>query len=209
VVKIGWLSPALALVLGGCMLPPIPFDESSSPRPMPSVTQSPQKIDEDAFWAIVEDARARGQGDPDRMAAALDYRLYDANDETIRAFQEQLVAASMQLYTWRHGEAAELICGRLGPDEFTDWRSWVISLGRDTFTSVAANPDNIADVQDLEGGCWMAAEQFGWTAFNVYWDRHQNADGLAGLEPSGDPSGVRIHGNDAIRAALPKVAART
>jgi hypothetical protein len=209
VVKIGWLSPALALVLGGCMIPPIPFDGSQSPRPMPSVTQSPQKIDEDAFWAIVEDARARGQGDPDRMAAALDYRFYDASDETIRAFQEQLVASSMRLYTWRHGEAAELICGGLGPDEFTDWRSWVISLGRDTFESVAANPDNIADVEDLEGGCWMAAELFGWAASNVYWERHQNADDLAELEPSFDPSGVRIHGNDAIRAALPKVAART
>ena len=205
-----WLSPALALALGGCLVPPggISFDEPT-PRPMPSVTQSPQPIDDDAFWAIIEDVRVRGQGDPDRIADALDYKLYDANDATILAFQDRFVAASTQLYTWRHGEAAELICGGMDPDMFTDWRSWVISLGRVTFDSVVADADNIADVPELYDGCEMMYESFGWAAWNVWQERHPaGGGGFAELDPTGDPSGVRIRGDVAIRKALPKVAAR-
>jgi len=204
-----WLSPALALALGGCLIAPgsISFDEPT-PRPMPSVTQSAQPIDEDAFWAIIEDARARGQGDPDRMAAALDYRLYDANDNTILAFQSQFVAASTRLYTYRHGEAAELICGSMDGDMFTDWRTWIISLGRVTFDSVAANADNIADVRDLSAGCDMWYEPLGWAASDIWAERHPGATDFPALDPVGDPSGTRIHGDQAIRAALPKLAAR-
>jgi len=204
----GWLSPALALVLGGCMLPP--DDGYATPRPMPSVTQRAQQIDENAFWAIIEDVRARGQGDPDRMADALDYKLYDASDETIQTFQAQLVAASERLYTWRHGEAAEMICGGLDQDAFTDWRSWVISLGRATFESVVADPDSLADVHYLEGGCEMMFEPFGWTATTVWNERHPTSSGdFATLDPDAAPGGVRIYGTKAIRAALPRLAART
>jgi len=204
-----WLSPALALALGGCLIAPgdISFDEPT-PRPMPSVTQSAQPIDEDAFWAIIEDARARGQDDPDRMAAALDYWLYDANDNTILAFQSQFVAASTRLYTYRHGEAAELICGSMDGDTFTDWRSWVISLGRVTFDSVAANADNIADVRDLSAGCGMWFEPFARAASDVWWQRHPAAGDFPALDPVADPSGTRIQGDKAIRAALPKLATR-
>jgi hypothetical protein len=204
-----WLTPALALLLGGCVLPPdVDFDEPPV-RPMPSMTQSAQQIDADAFWAIVEDARGRGQGDPDKMADALDYKFYDAADATIRAFQDQLVAASKLLYTYRHGEAAELICGGLDGDGFADWRTWVIAQGRDVFDRVAANPDDIADVDDLHGGCDMWFEPVSSAASNVWRERHSTGAQLDDLNFPTDPGGVRLHGDDAIRAALPKVAART
>jgi hypothetical protein len=210
-MRIRWLSPLLVLALGGCVPPPVDFGvDDGAPRPVPSVTQPLQILDQDAFWAMIEDARIRGRGDPNRMADALDYKLYDANDETIRSFQAQLVAASKRLYTWRHGEAAELICGGMDSDEFSAWRSWVISLGRATFDKVVANADDVADVQDLKGGCYMWAERIGWVASEIWSERHpDNPGGLAQLDPGTDPTGVRIHGDKAIRAALPKVAART
>src|SRR5207244_2756295 len=122
VIMLRRLAPALVLLLGGCALPPDLGFEDPPPRPRPSVTKAAVAIDADAFWGLIEDARARSQGDPDRMADALDYQFYDAADSTIVAFQAQLVDASKQLYTYRHGEAAELICGGLDGESFADWR---------------------------------------------------------------------------------------
>jgi hypothetical protein len=201
------LSPVLVLLLAGCA--PVGFDETS--RPVPSVTQSPREIDADTFWSMMADARARGNGDPDAMADALDYPLYDANDQTVRSFQAQFVAASIQLYTWRTGEAAELICGSMDDDDFVAWRTWVISLGRETFESVVENPDNIADVQVFDDGCGDWFDPISWVASDIWQQRHPDSGDpvFSALRPATDPAGVRLHGDKAIRAALPKVAART
>jgi hypothetical protein len=196
----------LVILLGGCDLadfaPP-------GPRPVPSATQSARPVDAESFWALIEDAQARGQGDPDRIADALDYTFYDANDATISAFQDQLAAASRQLFTWRHGEAAELICGGLDPDGFTAWRYWVIAQGRQVFEQVVADPDALAALTRLDDGCGYFFETVGAAAGNVWTERHPDGlPALADLDFTGDPAGTRLHGDQAIRAALPKLAAR-
>jgi hypothetical protein len=194
------------LLVGGC--DPGSF-VSTEPRPVPSVTQSARPIDEAAFWALIEDAQARGQDDPDRIADALDYTFYDASDITISTFQDQLAAASRQLYTWRHGEAAELICGGLDPDGFAAWRYWVIAQGRQVFEHVVAEPDALAALTRLDDSCGYWFDPVGWAAGNVWTERHPNGfPALADLTFTGDPAGTRLHGDRAIRAALPKLAAR-
>jgi hypothetical protein len=200
----------LTAFLFGCAFP---SEGESFNRPgltSPTATRSAERMDEDAFWAVVEAARRHGNGDADAMAGYLEARFYDAHDRTIIDFHSHLVAANRRLYTWPHGEAADLICGYLGDDGFTDWRSWVISLGRHTFEQVAADPDNVADVEDLEGGCALAAELFGSAVGGIYYERHGYDDSeLPTLEPAEDPSGEKPTGPDAVRAALPKLSRRT
>lgn len=200
----------VGLVLSGCV-PATPDQFPARPQSSVSVaTKARENIDEDAFWQIVEEARQRGQGDPDAMAEVLTQRFADAHDDTIRAFQRHLVAASRRLYTWRHGAAADLTCGPVGDDEFTDWRSWVITLGRATFERVAENPDNLADVKDLSGGCALAAELFGSAVSDIYSERHGDQDeDFPILEPGVPPRGDRLTGHREIRAALPRLVART
>jgi hypothetical protein len=208
VIKLRLLAPVLVLAAGGCVPPIDPGDYDPVPRPMPSVTRSAQRIGPDEFWALIEDARARAQNDTDRMAAALDHKFYDANDETISSFQDQLAAASTQLYTWRHGEAAELICGGLDADAFAVWRYWVIAQGRAVFDRAVADPDSLADVDNQDDGCDLWFEPVGSAASTVWFERHPKGDPeLANLDFLGDPSGTRLHGSDAIRAALPRLAA--
>lgn len=76
------------------------------------------------------------------MADVLHAEFAEADDETLRAYQRELVDASRRLYTWRHGNAAEMICGHVSDDVFTDWRSRVITLGRETFARVGEDPDD-------------------------------------------------------------------
>lgn len=175
-----------------------------------------EAVNEDWFWQIVEEARQRADDDPDTMAELLERRFADAGDDTLRAFQRHLVAASMRLYTWRHAAAAAMACGPVGDDGFTDWRSWVITLGRDTFEHIAADPDNLADIDDLTAGCAGAGELFGAAVSGIYFTRHGYEDETfpilepGGTPPAGTPpSGYPLHGTEPLRATLPRLAQRT
>src|SRR5215217_6507084 len=78
-------------------------------------TQQPA-LDEAGFWELGEDVRLQADGDAEAMAEDLTARLADADEETLRGFQERLVEASFRLYTWPHRHAAEMICGFVSDD---------------------------------------------------------------------------------------------
>jgi len=172
-------------------------------------------MDQDWFWQIVEEAREHAGDDPDAMAQFLERRFTEADDATLRAFQRHLVAASTRLYTWRHAAAADMACGSLGDDGFTDWRAWVVTLGREPFARIATDPDNLADVDDLTAGCGTG-ELFGAAISDIYFTRHgYEDDSFPVLEP-GDtppagtpPSGYPRNGTEPLRKTLPRLARRT
>ncbi len=205
------MAAILTALLFGCAFPSGGESVSRPGLTSPTAIRGAERMNEDDFWAVVEAARRHSHGDPDAMAEYLQARFYDAHDRTIIEFHSHLVVANRRLYTWTHGEAADLICGSLGDDGFTDWRSWVITLGRHTFEQVVANPDNIADVEDLEGGCALAAELFGSAVAGIYYDRHGYDDAdFPTLEPGAEaPRGTKLSGPDAVRAALPRLSRRT
>ncbi|MEV4279998.1 DUF4240 domain-containing protein [Actinoplanes xinjiangensis] len=165
--------------------------------------------DDSTFWSAVEAARARAGGDPEAMAEVLEVEFAKADDETLRTFQRELVDASRRLYTWRHWDAAEMICGYASDDVFTDWRSWVITLGRKTFARVIENPDNLADVADLSEACEGGAEIFGAAISGIYFERHGYTDETFPiLEPFESPKGERVTDHEAIRRSMPRLNTR-
>jgi hypothetical protein len=165
-------------------------------------------MDEAGFWAVVEDARRDGDGDPEAMAEALVSRFGDADDETLRSFQTRLVEASTRLYTWHHLAAAELICGFVSDDVFTDWRSWVLTLGRDSYERIVRDPDSLAGIEDLSGGCEGLSEFFGAAVAGIWFDRHGFGTDFPIVEPVDPPAGEEFADNSAIRASLPRLSAR-
>jgi hypothetical protein len=172
------------------------------------VAQVGGDVDESTFWEIVEEARRDADGDPELMGEVLASRFSDAEDETLHGFQTRLVEASNRLYTWRHGAAAEMVCGFVSDDVFTDWRSWVITLGRDTYERVVRDPDNLADVEDLSGGCEGLSEFFGAAVAGIWFDRHGYETDFPILEPIDPPTGETVTDHAAIRALLPRLSAR-
>lgn len=198
----------LAACAGGGDPRAVPTSDTAVQTGAAVTTNGALAMDEDGFWRVVEDARQATDGDPYAMAEWLQAGLADADSETLRTFQEQLVAASTRLYTWRHQAAAEMVCGFASADVFTDWRSWVVTLGRDRFTRVAENPDALADVDDLSGGCDAGGEFFGAAVSSLYYTRHGFEGDFPLLETVEAPAGEPYADAAAARAALPNLSAR-
>lgn len=165
-------------------------------------------MDEHTFWRIVEDLRVAADGDPEEMSQALAERFAEADDAALRGWEEQFLRASGQLYTWQHWAAAEMVCGFVSDDVFEDWRAWIVTLGRDTFQRVAADPDALADVDDLAGSCGGAGERFAYAVSTVYFERHGDEDEDFPIGNLEEPRGERLADPADVRAALPRLAAR-
>ena len=168
-------------------------------------------LDEDGFWAVVERTRVAGDGDLEAMSEALYGELEDADDEQLVAFETHYVQTLGRLGSWRHAEAAEVVCGFISDDVFVDYRTWVLTRGRDVVDAVAADPDALADVPELDRSCEEAGlgELYGSVAAQLYAERTGEEFPESVPSPFGaGPTGERSADADAVRAALPRLAER-
>jgi hypothetical protein len=80
-----------------------------------------------AFWQLIAESR-RDSTDVDvDQAQALRGALQRLDTAGVATFQREFVQASQSLYTWKFAAASDLVCGSLGDDLFTDFRSGVIA----------------------------------------------------------------------------------
>ena len=170
-------------------------------------------MDTEKFWTIVDQSRIAAGGEADQQADALRVLLADRPAEEVREFHLLLVDANQRIYTWEHGNAAELVFGYLGDDGWTDFRTWVIVHGRAPYERYLADPDHLAvlltpDFDDEEIG---AAEEFGVVASQLYqqktgtelWETDTPI-----LEPDAKPTGVDARDDEAVlRRRYPALAA--
>lgn len=167
-------------------------------------------MDDDQFWQLIEAARTTAGGDPDAMADALSAALNRMSRAQVEQFEQAFVRQSRRTYTWNHGDAAELVCGYLGDDGYTDFRSWMIAQGRRVYEAFVADPDSLADLDHVEDAC-EGAELFGAAASDVY----ESKGGVPGddveafpiPELAEPPAGEKLPTSE-IRASFPKLAAR-
>jgi hypothetical protein len=98
-------------------------------------------MNEDSFWQIIEECFSRGN--PDERLEAYVARLEELPHEEVVEFQRVLNSVMVRAYRWDLiGAACFLGCGQ-SDDGFEDFRAWLISLGRETFENVLADPDLI------------------------------------------------------------------
>jgi hypothetical protein len=167
-------------------------------------------VDSGAFWALVERAREGADGDVATMADTLAALLDELDRGAVAGFQQQLVAQSRRTYTWNHGDAADLVCGRLGDDGFTDFRSWMLAQGRQVYEAFVADPDALADVDDVERACEGDGELFAAASDDVYEEKGGGVgedEDFPLLEPTVAPAGERLP-EDRITATFPRTAKR-
>jgi hypothetical protein len=135
-------------------------------------------MDIDAYWQLVDEARARvsgGAGSPDGeapdgddVAVALTALLVERGPDAAAAADlayRRLVAA---VYGWPLWGAAYLIGGGCSDDGFEYFRGWLVAQGREVFERAVADPDSLADVvdedtdaeaEDMLGAAWRAYEE--------------------------------------------------
>ncbi|MFF3069877.1 DUF4240 domain-containing protein [Kitasatospora sp. NPDC057904] len=126
-------------------------------------------MDEDTWWALIEEARAAvgsraDDRDPpdDPLPEALTDVLVRLSREEIVEFAVRHVEARQSAYRWELWGAADLIEGGCSDDGFMDFRDGLVLLGRDTFTRALADPDTLADLPVITR---MSRDEAGWIGY--------------------------------------------
>ena len=125
-------------------------------------------MDENFFWQLITSSRAQTQGDPDQQHQNLSNLLQSLSDPEILAFDCVYQQKIIEAYDWRLWGAAYVINGGCSDDGFRYFCDWLIAQGRDVFEQALADPETLADLDDIEDA---EAEEFGYLAAQVYQDR--------------------------------------
>jgi len=168
-------------------------------------------MDDEQFWQTIDVTLQRSTQDTDEQAEALRDVLAGLPDAEVLDFHRRLVAANHELYTWTHNAAVQLVEGSLGDDGFTDFRTFVVATGRQSFERFRDDPDTLVDILAHRG--IELAEPFGAVADQMYLARTGRLvsdDGADPLEPWEPPAGDRAILDDAtqLRQLLPRLSAR-
>jgi hypothetical protein len=114
-------------------------------------------------WAMIEGAKRDSAGDAERQTILLEDRIGGLPLEEIIGFQRvlvQLEAESFRVDLWG---AAEVISHHCSEDAFFAFRGWLLGQGRQAFEAALADPDSLADFDQLAEGlpgeerCWFIA----------------------------------------------------
>jgi uncharacterized protein DUF4240 len=165
------------------------------------------------FWGLIE--RSAEYGD---RAEWLSRRLAELSVDDIIDFETHLAAQRKRVDTWLMWDAANKVMDdHCSTDSFFYFQPWLVGLGRTVFERVAADPDALADVPEVQALAgrsfqewgddeWPEWESLNYVALEAYamvsdddLDTALEARGLARVcdpEPDDDPRG------QAGRAAL-------
>ncbi len=117
----------------------------------------------DEFWKYIEDA---GDGsDPDGQAKRIEAALAKRSLKEIVAFEHHMSELLGSSYTWELWGAAYLINGGCSDDAFDYFRGWLMAQGRAIFERAVADPDSLADLDDLDD---TECEEIAYAADRAY-----------------------------------------
>src|SRR5579859_1441472 len=102
-------------------------------------------LDEDRFWQLIEEAKAKSGGDGERQVQLLVDKLAEMSIANIFAFGEMMDHFKDLAYFRELWTAANDVCGGLGNDGFMDFRAWLIAQGKQVFFDVLRDPEILAD----------------------------------------------------------------
>lgn len=170
---------------------------------------------DDQFWSIVAAAHRHGASHDDVFdgrVEGLKRELAKLTADEILAFDDAFQVHSERAYTWELWAAAYVLGGGCSDDGFMDFRSWLISMGRETYERALKDPDSLADVvfgpgkeQDsfFEDYAYAATEAYeAKTGHEVPWDR----PAPEGLIPATDgPRGQAWETGEDLQRLVPRL----
>lgn len=105
---------------------------------------------EDEFWRIVDDVAAQSKASSDTFAARvalLEERLLGLDPQSVEAFAMHFSRLQMAAYRWDLWGAAYVLGAGCSDDGFGDFRTWLISMGRQRFERALVDPDSLVEVE--------------------------------------------------------------
>jgi hypothetical protein len=176
-------------------------------------------MDETRFWEVVDSSRRRAGQKKRRpqedFLSVHEHTLAEAlrrlSPEEIVAFDERFWDYHRLAYRWDLWAAAYWLCGGCGDDGFIDFRSCLISLGKDRFFRVLEDPDALADIEGRPDVPYLQAEGFQYVASKVYReltgkDMPQGRGGRGRFEPEGKR--IDHDDEDEMRRRFPRLVAK-
>ena len=122
-------------------------EEKPQPKPLDLKPVS-EVIDEDRYWQIIHDTKARSGGDQGRQEDLLVEALEKLPLQDIVGFRlrtDKLLYDTYDQHLWCAGY---IMNGGLSDDGFEYFRLWLIGQGREIFDRAKANPDSLADLDE-------------------------------------------------------------
>ena len=100
----------------------------------------------DQFWNIVEKVHRASGGDMDKKCELLETELRALPLDEVVSFHRHFDECEDRAYTWELWAAAYIIGGGCSDDAFSDFRSTLISMGRQTFEQTLADPEFLVGI---------------------------------------------------------------
>ena len=97
-------------------------------------------MDEETFWAIVDEARADAYEDDEAFLRELESSLMELPPNAIESFRDRLDDMARKAFRWDLWGAAYIINGSASEDAFENFRGWLVSRGRSIYEAAPATP---------------------------------------------------------------------
>jgi hypothetical protein len=158
------------------------------------------------LWQIIDRVRAVAGGELTASVDAFRIELEALDDQALLEVDAGFSRAMQRAYDHDLWAAAYLIHGGCGDDAFWDFRAGLIALGREVFDAALANPDLLADIEDIEDRTLF--EGFQYVPGKLVEQRGLTR--MGGGHSSGSPSGTRWNEDDtaALQKRFPRLTAR-
>jgi hypothetical protein len=202
----GTSNPQSAAVPAGA--PASPVARTATDTTAVALDASPARLDEAAFWQLIAETRSAAGNDTSGQSELLKERLTRLPPRAIIDFAQIRHLLDRRAYTYDLWGAAFVIEDGCSDDCFRDFRSYVISLGREPYENALRSPDSLASVaQNAETGDWENAD-------NVAPDAYSSVTGsdfpLDDSDLSGRPAGTQFNEGDVsgLFRRYPRLAAR-
>ncbi|MCL1038446.1 DUF4240 domain-containing protein [Shewanella submarina] len=127
---------------------------------------------ESEFWQLVSrDALTQSNS---ALSEQLKQRLSALSDEQLAAFDKHFSQQMRRSYLWSVWGAAYVLTGIDSEYEFAEFRSYLISLGKEWFEKIIANPDSLAQVPEfplVDDYAYPFLEEYDLIAGQLYEER--------------------------------------
>lgn len=125
------------------------------------------------FWSLIESSRKAivpesADGNAHRQVDALRALLSKLSPSEIVGFDAHFQERMNAAYQWDLWGVAYIIAGGCSDDGFIDFRSWLISMGREVFDAAIVNAESILQVIDAPGVEDVFFEEIQYVPAQVY-----------------------------------------
>jgi hypothetical protein len=133
----------------------------------------------DEFWNIVDRVHAASNGDKSAKQELLREELRKLSPDAVGSFYVHFHNCMVKAYDWNLWAAAYIIGEGCGDDSFSDFRAWLISMGRNTFENIIAAPELLIEIDQNPGDFFNEGYQY------IPWQVYEEMTGE--MPVGGDP----------------------